>query len=204
MFIGLVTFGLWIWVLTETLIFLAIVQNVQGQIGELNSDLSHLRDAGRSDAKSVHFLNLELSLSVNPDGDVMYWKPNHTGLHPKPSFLKEEVDFVMSSDGSRVRVLKSGLYQVYAQLDWDLSARETGRLQLRVGRHNTNSANSTVLATCTVTGKAERADGVDEGTCYTSAVSQLKTNQQVWVSTPSPKAQINGAPDKSFFGLVKL
>ena len=62
----------------------------------------------------------------------------------------------MSSDGSRVRVLKSGLYQVYAQLDWDLGARETGRLQLRVGRHNTNSANSTVLATCTVTGKAER------------------------------------------------
>ena len=62
----------------------------------------------------------------------------------------------MSSDGSRVSVLKSGLYQVYAQLDWDLGARESGRLQLRAGRHNTNNANSTLLATCIVTGKSDR------------------------------------------------
>ncbi len=56
----------------------------------------------------------------------------------------------MSSDGSRVRVLSSGLYLVYAQLDWDLHAREEGRLQLRASRH---SANSTVLAACAVGGK---------------------------------------------------
>ena len=56
----------------------------------------------------------------------------------------------MSSDGSRVRVLASGLYLVYAQLDWDLGHHEVGHLQLRVSRNT----NSTVMAACTVGGKA--------------------------------------------------
>ena len=124
----------------------------------------------------------------NQDGVFKQWAPARWATR-----MRATEDFPMDNEG-RVSVKKSGLYYIYAQVNY-LDEHDVNAYQVYV--------NEDPYLLCTVMTHT-RHSTTKANTCFTSGVAFLESEDQILIRDLEPMRDSVIRPAHTFFGLIQL